>query len=255
MSTTCSSELALATGLGLGLGLGLALFARRRAVYKIPEVWKHEAGNGGKFASINAPTAGPRTGELHPASLERGEHALQLYSMGTPNGVKVTALLEELNLAYGLEYDAWLISIGGAQFGKGFVHANPNSKIPALLHYDPDAPADAPPTRVFESAAIMMYLCEQFDKDHLFMPPPGTKGRAECLSWLLWVQGSAPYVGGGFGHFYAYAPEPKIKYAVDRFSMETKRCAQEARVDMERRGGGEKEREAETQWQKRHRKM
>ena len=180
--------------------------------YTPPKVWKQDAETGGKFASINKPTAGAQ----FTRELPRGEHPLQLYSLGTPNGIKVTMLLEELLAAgeSGAEYDAWLIRIGeGDQFGSGFVDINPNSKIPALLDVSTD-----PPTRVFESGAIMLYLSEKFCK---FVPMEGT-ARAECLSWLFFQMGSAPYIGGGFGHFYHYAPV-KIQYAVDRFTMETKR--------------------------------
>ena len=180
--------------------------------YTPPKVWKQDAETGGKFASINKPTAGAQ----FTRELPRGEHPLQLYSLGTPNGIKVTMLLEEL-LAAGesaAEYDAWLIRIGeGDQFGSGFVDINPNSKIPALLDVSTD-----PPTRVFESGAIMLYLAEKFGK---YVPMEGT-ARAECLSWLFFQMGSAPYIGGGFGHFYHYAPV-KIQYAVDRFTMESKR--------------------------------
>jgi GST-like protein len=180
--------------------------------YTPPKVWKQDAETGGKFASINKPTAGAQ----FTRELPKGEHPLQLYSLGTPNGIKVTMLLEELLAAgeSGAEYDAWLIRIGeGDQFGSGFVDINPNSKIPALLDVSTD-----PPTRVFESGAIMLYLAEKFGK---FVPMEGT-ARAECLSWLFFQMGSAPYIGGGFGHFYHYAPV-KIQYAVDRFTMETKR--------------------------------
>ena len=180
--------------------------------YTPPKVWKQDVETGGKFASINKPTAGAQ----FTRELPRGEHPLQLYSLGTPNGIKVTMLLEELLAAgeRGAEYDAWLIRIGeGDQFGSGFVDINPNSKIPALLDVSTD-----PPTRVFESGAIMLYLAEKFGK---FVPMEGT-ARAECLSWLFFQMGSAPYIGGGFGHFYHYAPV-KIQYAVDRFTMETKR--------------------------------
>lgn len=182
--------------------------------YTPPAVWVHEE-QGGTFGSINRPTAGARTEK----ELPRGEHDLQLYSMATPNGVKVTALLEELHDLYGLEYDAWPISISNAdQFSSGFVEINPNSKIPALLHRRRGAPA----VRVFESAAIMMYLCETFDADGVLLPKASDPLRPECLSWLFWVQGSAPFLGGGFGHFYNYAPV-KIKYAIDRYAMEAKR--------------------------------
>ncbi|MGA0839706.1 MAG: glutathione-dependent disulfide-bond oxidoreductase [Pseudomonadales bacterium] len=180
--------------------------------YAPPRVWTWEQGSGGRFANINRPIAGP----THEKELPRGEHPLQLYSLGTPNGVKVTILLEEL-LALGhagAEYDAWLINIGqGEQFGSGFVAVNPNSKIPALL----DVSAN-PPIRVFESGAILVYLAEKFGA---FLPTaPNT--RAECLSWVFWQMGSAPYLGGGFGHFYAYAPE-KWEYPINRFAMEVKR--------------------------------
>ena len=180
--------------------------------YAPPKVWTWNKPSGGRFANINRPVAGP----THDKELPVGRHPLQLYSQGTPNGVKVTVMLEEL-LALGhagAEYDAWLIRIGnGDQFGSGFVAINPNSKIPALV--DRSGPA---PIRVFESAAILMYLAEKFGE---FLPKDGA-ARAECLSWLFWQMGSTPYVGGGFGHFYAYAPV-KIEYAIDRFAMETKR--------------------------------
>jgi GST-like protein len=180
--------------------------------YTPPRVWTWNKANGGQFANINRPIAGP----THDKELPIGRHPLQLYSLGTPNGVKVTILLEEL-LALGIggaEYDAWLIKIGeGEQFGSGFVAVNPNSKIPALL--DRSGPT---PIRVFESGSILLYLAEKFGA---FVPTqPGP--RAECLSWLFWQMGSAPYLGGGFGHFYAYAPT-KIEYAIDRFAMEVKR--------------------------------
>ena len=180
--------------------------------YVPPKVWTWEKENGGRFANINRPIAGP----THDQELPVGRHPLQLYSLATPNGVKVTVLLEEL-LALGhggAEYDAWLIRIGdGDQFGSGFVEANPNSKIPALV--DRGAPK---PTRVFESGAILLYLAEKFGE---FLPR-NPADKPECLSWLFWQMGSAPYLGGGFGHFYAYAPE-KIEYAINRFAMETKR--------------------------------
>ena len=180
--------------------------------YTPPEIWAWNKENGGRFASINRPIAGP----THDKELPVGKHPMQLYSLGTPNGQKVTVMLEEL-LALGhagAEYDAWLIKIGaGDQFGSGFVAANPNSKIPALV--DRSGPA---PIRVFESGAILMHLAEKFGA---FLPTE-VAARAECLSWLFWQMGSAPYLGGGFGHFYAYAPM-KIEYAIDRFAMETKR--------------------------------
>jgi len=180
--------------------------------YTPPKVWSWNKPSGGRFANINRPIAGP----THEKDLPVGHHPLQLYSLGTPNGVKVTIMLEEL-LARGhkgAEYDAWLIRIGdGDQFGSGFVAVNPNSKIPALL--DRSGPT---PIRVFETGAILMYLAEKFGE---FLPTE-VSARAECLSWLFWQMGSTPYVGGGFGHFYAYAPT-KIEYAIDRFAMETKR--------------------------------
>jgi GST-like protein len=180
--------------------------------YIPPKVWTWTKPNGGRFASTNRPVAGA----THEKDLPVGRHPLQLYSQGTPNGVKVTVLLEEL-LALGhkgAEYDAWLIRIGnGEQFGSGFVAVNPNSKIPALL--DRSGPE---PVRVFESGAILLHLAEKFGE---FLPSGGA-ARAECLSWLFWQMGSAPYLGGGFGHFYAYAPT-KIEYAIDRFAMEVKR--------------------------------
>ncbi len=180
--------------------------------YTPPKVWTWIKENGGRFASINRPVAGP----THEKELPVGRHPLQLYSLATPNGVKVTVMLEEL-LALGhngAEYDAWPIRIGdGEQFGSGFVAANPNSKIPALVDR-----SGATPIRVFESGAILMYLAEKFGA---FLPTEAA-ARAECLSWLFWQMGAAPYLGGGFGHFYAYAPM-KIEYAIDRFAMETKR--------------------------------
>ena len=182
------------------------------SVYIPPKVWTWNKPNGGRFANINRPIAGP----THDKDLPVGRHPLQLYSLGTPNGVKVTIMLEEL-LALGhsgAEYDAWLINIGdGDQFGSGFVAVNPNSKIPALV--DRSGPT---PIRVFETGAILLYLAEKF---HEFLPTEAGAW-AECLSWLFWQMGSAPYLGGGFGHFYAYAPE-KIEYAIDRYAMEAKR--------------------------------
>jgi len=180
--------------------------------YTPPPVWTWNKANGGRFASINRPIAGP----THDKPLPRGKHPLQLYSLATPNGVKVTIMLEELLALghHGAEYDAWLIRINdGDQFGSGFVEVNPNSKIPALL--DCSGPE---PIRVFESGAILLYLAEKFG---VFVPTEPAL-RAECLSWLFWQMGSAPYLGGGFGHFYAYAPT-KIEYAIDRFAMEVKR--------------------------------
>ena len=180
--------------------------------YVPPKVWAWNKASGGRFANINRPIAGP----THDKELPVGRHPMQLYSLGTPNGQKVTIMLEEL-LALGhkgAEYDAWLIKIGdGDQFGSGFVAVNPNSKIPALM--DRSGPT---PIRVFESGAMLLHLAEKFGA---FLPKDGA-ARAECLSWLFWQMGSAPYLGGGFGHFYAYAPA-KFEYAIDRFAMETKR--------------------------------
>lgn len=180
--------------------------------YTPPKVWTWDKASGGAFANINRPVAGP----THDKTLPVGEHPLQLYSLGTPNGVKVTVMLEEL-LARGhrgAEYDAWIINIlEGEQFGSGFVDVNPNSKIPALLDRSGQSPV-----RVFESAAILLYLAEKFGE---FLPTT-QPARAECLSWLFWQMGSAPYLGGGFGHFYAYAPI-KIEYCINRFTMEVKR--------------------------------
>ena len=180
--------------------------------YTPPKVWTWDKASGGRFANINRPIAGP----THDKELPVGRHPLQLYSMGTPNGVKVTILLEEL-LAAGFseaEYDAWLIRISeGDQFSSGFVAVNPNSKIPALLDR-----SGAQPVRVFESGAILVYLAEKFGA---FLPSSGAE-RAECLSWLFWQVGSAPFLGGGFGHFYAYAPE-KYEYPINRYAMEAKR--------------------------------
>lgn len=179
--------------------------------YTPPEVWTWDSESGGTFASINRPTAGA----THDKELPVGKHPFQLHSLGTPNGVKVTILLEELLAAghTGAEYDAWLINIGkGDQFGSGFVGINPNSKIPALLDLSGDTPV-----RVFESGAILMHLAEKFDA---FLGPK--EKRSEMLSWLFWQMGSAPFLGGGFGHFYAYAPE-KYEYPINRYAMETKR--------------------------------
>ena len=180
--------------------------------YTPPAVWTWNKASGGQFANINRPIAGP----THDHELPIGKHPLQLYSLGTPNGQKVTVMLEELLQAghTGAEYDAWLIRINeGAQFGSGFVEVNPNSKIPALV--DRSGPE---PIRVFESGAILIHLAEKFGA---FLPTEPAK-RAECLSWLFWQMGSAPFLGGGFGHFYAYAPT-KIEYAIDRYAMEVKR--------------------------------
>ena len=180
------------------------------AEYVPPKVWVWNKENGGRFANINRPIAGP----THDKELPVGKHPLQLYSLATPNGMKVTIMLEEL-LAAGkqAEYDAWLTMIQGDQFGSGFVSVNPNSKIPALM--DRSGPE---PVRVFESGAILLHLAEKYGA----FIPTDPKGRAECLSWLFWQMGSAPYLGGGLGHFYAYAPF-KIEYAIDRFAMEVKR--------------------------------
>nr|WP_325252347.1 glutathione-dependent disulfide-bond oxidoreductase [Amylibacter sp.] len=180
--------------------------------YVPPKVWTWDAESGGKFANINRPIAGP----THDKELEVGKHPLQLYSLATPNGVKVTIMLEELLAAghTGAEYDAWLINIGeGNQFSSGFVDVNPNSKIPALMDHSTPTP-----TRVFESGSILLYLAEKFGA---FLPTDPT-ARTEALSWLFWQMGSAPYLGGGFGHFYAYAPE-KFEYPINRFAMEVKR--------------------------------
>ncbi len=184
----------------------------KTAPYTPPAVWTWDQASGGKFANINRPIAGP----THDKALPVGKHPLQLYSMATPNGVKVTVMLEEL-LALGhsgAEYDAWLIKINdGDQFSSGFVEINPNSKIPALLDRSTE-----PPTRVFESGAILLYLAEKFGA----LLPKAHGPRTEALNWLFWQMGSAPYLGGGFGHFYAYAPE-KFEYPINRFAMETKR--------------------------------
>jgi GSH-dependent disulfide-bond oxidoreductase len=180
--------------------------------YTPPKVWTWDKESGGHFASINRPIAGP----THEKELPVGRHPMQLYSLATPNGQKITIMLEEL-LALGhagAEYDAWLIKIGdGDQFGSGFVDVNPNSKIPALMDR-----SGASPVRVFESGAILLYLAEKFGA----LVPATPAERAECLSWLFWQMGSAPYLGGGFGHFYAYAPS-KMEYPINRFAMEVKR--------------------------------
>lgn len=180
--------------------------------YTPPKVWTFDAENGGQFANINRPVSGA----THEQVLPRGKHPFQLYSLATPNGVKVTVMLEELlELGFsGAEYDAWLIRINkGDQFGSGFVEVNPNSKIPALMDY-----SGSKPVRVFESGSILMYLAEKFG----VLLPTEPAARAECLSWLFWQMGSAPYLGGGFGHFYAYAPT-KMEYPINRFAMEVKR--------------------------------
>ena len=205
-----------ATGCGfeatVSIFINLETVLSEPTAYKPPAVWTWNKDNGGQFANINRPVSGP----THDQELPVGQHPLQLYSLATPNGVKVTVMLEEL-LAQGhagAEYDAWLIRINeGQQFSSGFVGVNPNSKIPALM--DRSGPA---PVRVFESGAILMYLAEKFGA---FLPAAGA-ARAECLSWLFWQMGSGPYLGGGFGHFYAYAPT-KMEYPIDRFAMEVKR--------------------------------
>ncbi len=178
--------------------------------YVPPKVWKWDKESGGEFASINRPVAGP----THEKELPVGEHPLQLYSLATPNGQKVTIMLEELlEAGHDAEYDAWLINIGeGEQFGSGFVAVNPNSKIPAMMDYRSD-----PPRRVFESGSILLHLANSFDA---FLPEGGA--RTEALNWLFWQVGSAPYLGGGFGHFYNYAPQ-KLEYPINRYAMEAKR--------------------------------
>lgn len=181
--------------------------ARLKAPYQPPEVWSPpDPATLGRFAGTNSHTAGAR----EETELPKGEHPYQLYSLGTPNGIKVTILLEEL----GVEYDAWLLSIGGAQFGSGFVAINPNSKIPAMVDRSGEKEI-----RIFESCAIMIHLAEKHGK---FLPPVGDPKRAEVMSWVMWQMGSAPFLGGGFGHFYHYAPV-KIEYAINRYAMETKR--------------------------------
>jgi len=180
--------------------------------YEPPKIWKWDTENGGRFSNINRPISGP----THEKDLPVGQHPFQLYSLATPNGIKVTIMFEEL-LALGhagAEYDAWIINIlDGDQFGSGFVAINPNSKIPALMDQ-----STTPPTRIFESGAMLLYLAEKFGE---FLPTEPIQ-RTECLSWLFWQMGSGPYLGGGFGHFYAYAPE-KFQYPIDRFTMEIKR--------------------------------
>jgi GST-like protein len=187
--------------------------ANQPPTYTPPKVWTWNKESGGRFASINRPISGP----THDKDLPVGKHPFQLYSLATPNGVKVTVMLEELLEAghKGAEYDAWLINIGnGDQFGSGFVEVNPNSKIPALMDH-----SGPKPIRVFESGAILIHLAEKFGGAFL---PTEAAARAETLSWLMWLMGSAPFLGGGFGHFYAYAPF-KIEYAIDRYAMEVKR--------------------------------
>ena len=183
--------------------------------YTPPNVWTWDAGSGGRFANINRPVAGA----THEKELPVGEHPLQLYSLGTPNGVKVTVMLEELLAAGhdGAEYDAWLINIGeGEQFGSGFVEINPNSKIPAMRDHAPKDGGD--PVAIFESGSILVYLAEKFDAFY----PRELRARAATMNWLMWQMGSAPFLGGGFGHFYAYAPE-KYEYPINRYAMEVKR--------------------------------
>jgi len=192
---------------GAALGAAAVLAAKRLLKWKPGKVWKHEQ-NGGAFASINAPTAGARSKKALPV----GNHPIQLYSLGTPNGVKVTMMLEEL----GAQYDAWPINIfKGEQFGSEFVELNPNSKIPALRDH---TEGGSPPVDVFESGSILLYLADKHGK----FIPRDPKGRAECINWVMWQMGSGPYLGGGFGHFYNYAPT-KQKYPINRFSMEVKR--------------------------------
>lgn len=188
-----------------------------KSPYTPPKVWTQDKENGGKFASINRPTAGAR----HEKALPIGDAPLQLYSLNTPNGVKVNILLEELaeRNVKGAEYDAYKIDISqGDQFGSGFVAINPNSKIPALVDHAAKN-NDGEPIALFESGAILLYLAEKFGQ---FVPVSSSKARADCLSWLMWQMGSAPFLGGGFGHFYAYAPEP-MEYPINRYTMETKR--------------------------------
>lgn len=185
------------------------------AGYVPPKVWTWDSASGGAFANINRPIAGP----THEKVLPVGKHPLQLYSLGTPNGVKVTIMLEELLAAghSGAEYDAWLIDIGkGDQFGSGFVEVNPNSKIPAMMDHRPKG--GGAPVRIFESGSILTYLAEKFGA---FLPRD-VRGRTEAMSWLFWQMGAAPFLGGGFGHFYSYAPM-KIEYAINRYAMEVKR--------------------------------
>ena len=180
--------------------------------YTPPKVWEWDSESGGRFANINRPVSGA----THEKVLEVGKHPLQLYSLGTPNGVKVTVMLEELlELGHkGAEYDAWIINIGeGHQFSSGYVEINPNSKIPVMVDHSGDEPV-----RIFESASILFYLAEKFGE---FLPSD-IKARTECMNWTMWLMGSAPYLGGGFGHFYAYAPW-KMEYPINRFAMETKR--------------------------------
>lgn len=200
------------------------------ATYTPPKVWTNDTENGGAFAGINRPTAGAR----HDKTLPIGEHTFQLYSLGTPNGQKATIMFEELiEAGHAAEYDAWMINIrDGDQFGSGFTALNPNGKIPALE--DRSGPA---PFRVFESGAILLHLAEKFD----FLLPRASPARAEVLSWLMWQMGTAPFIGGGFGHFYAYAPE-KYEYPINRYTMETKRIfsvADQRLAEAEYLGGGE----------------
>lgn len=205
------NKVVIAAGIA-GVAVGALAFGRRKA-YVPPRVWRYSDDPRNKFAGINMPTSGAR----ETSELPVGEHALQLYSLGTPNGVKVTILLEELaEIDPNFEYDAHLTRINGAQFGSGFVDINPNSKIPCMLDTD-----GKKPVRLFESGSILLYLCDKYDKSGAFLPKAGAE-RAEVVNWVMWQMGSAPYLGGGFGHFYNYAPD-KIEYAINRFSMEAKR--------------------------------
>mmetsp|Transcript_5750 Transcript_5750/g.12559 ORF Transcript_5750/g.12559 Transcript_5750/m.12559 type:complete len:316 (+) Transcript_5750:143-1090(+) len=210
MQLTGSHAAALAAG--LALGTAASLLARRLFRYTPPRVWQFNAPSGGAFASINRPTAGARQAKKLPV----GKHPIQLYSEGTPNGVKVTIALEEIcDKVPDFDYDAWRQGIGGAQFDSGFVEINPNSKIPAMVDHSTD-----PPTRVFESGAILLYLAEKFPEAGLL--PKSGPVRQEAINWVFWQMGSGPYIGGGFGHFFSYAPE-KMEYPINRFTMETKR--------------------------------
>lgn len=216
-------EDALIIGGLIGIGVSISFLISKKIKYKPGKVWSPPKDVGGKFGGMNRPTAGPRS----ESTLPRGKHALQLHSYGTPNGIKVTGLLEELHVLYGLEYDAHLIDFMNLeQFTSGFCNANPNSKIPALLHYEEGGSSDGNdttlPHRVFESSAIMLYLCEKFDKEHKLLPDPSDPMYAECLSWVFFVHGSAPFLGGGFGHFFSYAPE-SFEYPINRYTLEVKR--------------------------------
>lgn len=214
-STSVFKYCVAGTAAGVGVGLLLSKYLYKRSKnhpygYQVPDVWQNEDSSGSPFASINRPTSGARSEKALPV----GQHPYQLYSLGTPNGVKVTCFLEELYDACGIEYDAWRVNIMQLeQFTSGFVAINPNSKIPAMTDN-----SVSPPIRVFESGSILLYLA---DKHKKFIPTD-PRGRAECLNWLFWQMGSAPYIGGGFGHFYKYC-DMKFQYAIDRFTMETKR--------------------------------